>query len=242
MWEQVEVKSLAGNGRVQQARRCASDVFFFLWATLNKAGQLSSSKCFVFPPVKQINVFRKRVLIWHNVLPPSNSPPGWSRSPLCNCILQICVAYLGETRAKQQDNICRNFLQNCSLSLCMHTVLCTLSIDQQRLVAAAAVKLKPSSSVTLGFAYAAFSLLVLLCAFLLLADRSDAYLSRWWVILTITKDGSKRKKQPPLTFQRYSSQVHCIGVEKCYCMHTALFGKVHKFSVTQGLTALIQDI
>lgn len=28
-------------------------------------------------------------------------------------------------------------------------------------------------------------------------------------------------------------------MEKCYCMYSA-FGKVHKFSVTQGLTALIE--
>lgn len=50
---------------------------------------------------------------------------------------------------------------------------------------------------------------------------------------------SERKKQPLLTFQRDSSRVHCIVAEKCYCnCAPASFGKAHKFSVTQGLTAL----
>lgn len=146
------------------------------------------------------------------------------------------------------------------IALCAFSHLFTLSLDQQRCwglflqvqmsgwdnnkwsCKAYAVKVKSRSSVMSCFAATRLCRLVLLSAFLLLTDRSDAYLSRWWVIPTITKDGSKWKKQLPLTFQRYSSQVHCICVEKCYCMRSALFGKVHKFSVTQGLTALIEHI
>lgn len=96
-----------------------------------------------------------------------------------------------------------------------------------------AVKVKSRSGLTVSrWAFQSLS------AFLLLLNGSNACLQRWWVIPAITKDGSKwgriKKKHPSLTFQRYSSQVHCICVEKCYCASPALFGKVARDRIQEG--------